>query len=143
VWFSDEDGRRVDSVGHGQPFAVNARIEAHEPIEYPLVELWISDRDGRRAFTAATSTGEGGVPSALEAGQTLDVAILLEEPRLASDRWYLGSVIKRGSAGVDIVTLVERAADVLIYGSHPAQAPMGTPFNVRASTGAPDKDQVA
>jgi ABC-type polysaccharide/polyol phosphate transport system ATPase subunit len=143
VWFSDEHGGRLDSVGHGQPFAVNARIEAHESIDYPLVELWISDRDGRRAFAAATATGEGGVPTALEAGQTLDVTILLEEPRLASDRWYLGCVIKRGSAGVDIVTLVERAADVLVYGSHPPQAPMGTPFHVRAATGAPDKDQVA
>ena len=33
------------------------------------------------------------------------------------ERWYVGCAIKRGAAGVDIVTLVERAADVLIYGA--------------------------
>ena len=142
VWFSDAEGRRVDSVPHGQPFAVNALIEAHEPVSHPLVELWISDRDGRRAF-AATSSGGADVPPTLDAGQTLEVGIVLEEPRLASDRWYLGCAIKRGSAGVDIVTLVERAADVLIYGSHPPQAPMGTPFHVRAATGSAQRDPVA
>ena len=142
VWCSDPEGRRIDSVAHARPFAINAVIEAHETIDSPLVELWIGDRDGRRAFVA-TSTGAPGVPSELRAGETLEVGILLEEPRLASERWYLGCAIKRGSAGVDIVTLTERAADVLVHGAHAAQAPMGTPYQVRASTGAAQPHRVA
>jgi hypothetical protein len=70
----------------------------------------------------------------LRAGEELEVTILLEEPMLASRRWYAGCAIKRGAAGVDIVTLVERAADVLVRGGHASQAPMGTPYQIRAVT---------
>jgi ABC-type polysaccharide/polyol phosphate transport system ATPase subunit len=131
VWCSEADGQRIDTVGHGEPFAVNATIEAHEDIDNPLVELWIADREGNRAFVA-TSSGAAGVPSVLAASQRLHVEILLEEPMLASERWYVGCAIKRGVAAAEIVTLLERATDVLVYGQHSPQAPMGTSYRVRA-----------
>jgi ABC-type polysaccharide/polyol phosphate transport system ATPase subunit len=133
VWCSDTQGGRLDSVPYGQPFALNAVVEAHEEIESPLVELWLADRDGHRAFQATTADG-GAAPETVRAGESLAVTMLLEEPRLASERWYVGCAVKRGSAGIEIVTLVERTADVLIYGSHGSQAPMGTPYSVQAST---------
>ena len=134
VWCSGPDGARVDSVAHGRPLALNAVIQAHEDIVAPLVELWLADREGNRVFVA-TSTEAGGVPATLRAGGSLEVNILLEEPRVASERWYVGCAIKRGSAGVEIVALLERATDILIYGQHPPQAPMGTAYRVRAATG--------
>ena len=134
VWCSGADGARVDSVAHGRPFALNAVIQANEDIVAPLVELWLADRDGHRVFVA-TSREADGTPATLRAGESLEVNILLEEPRVASERWYVGCAIKRGSAGVEIVALLEQATDILIYGQHPPQAPMGTAFRVRAATG--------
>jgi ABC-2 type transport system ATP-binding protein len=134
VWCSGADGVRVDSVAHGQPFALNAVIQANEEIIAPLVELWIADREGHRAF-AATSAEADGTPATLHAGESLEVSVHLEDPRLASERWYIGCAVKRGSAGVEIVALLERANDILVYGQHPPQAPMGTAYRVRAATG--------
>ena len=128
VWCATPDGRRVDSLGHGEPLQLHALVEAHEPIDHPLVELWIADGDGHRSFVTTTATA-GDVPATLEPGQRVHVVVELEN-RLASRRWFVGCAIKRGSAGIEIVTLEDRAADLLIYGRHPAQAPVSVPHTV-------------
>jgi hypothetical protein len=76
-----------------------------------------------------TSAQADDPPKLLQAGERLQVGVELEN-RLAAGRWFLGCAIKRGSRGVDVVTLKDRAAELLVYGQHPAQAPVWTPHTV-------------
>jgi ABC-2 type transport system ATP-binding protein len=121
-------GERIDAQGYGEPLQLHAVVEAHEPIEHPLVELWIADGDGHRAFV--TTTREASEPPGpVRPGERLHVVVELEN-RLAAGRWFVGCAIKRGSRGVEIVTLEDRAADLLVYGQHPPQGPMWAPHTV-------------
>jgi energy-coupling factor transporter ATP-binding protein EcfA2 len=133
VWCSDAAGNRLDAVPHGQPFTLNATVEPRETLDNPLIELWIADPDGRRAFVAF-ATSSHGVPAVLSPPDAVTVSVALEEGRLASGKWFVGCAVKRGSAGADIVTLMERAADLLVYGQHGAQADVGQPHAISAST---------
>ena len=128
VWCAAPDGARIDSLGHGEQLRLHAVVEAHEPVEHPLVELWIADGDGHRAFVTTTEQADDA-PALLQPGEQLQVNVALEN-RLAAGRWFVGCAIKRGSGGVDVVTLKDRAADLLVYGQHAAQGPVWTPHSM-------------
>jgi hypothetical protein len=87
----------------------------------------------------AAAGAADGVPEKLAPGETVEVAITLDDPRLAAGKWFVGCAVKRGTAGIEIVSLMERATDLLVYGQHGAQAPMGAQHAVRVTTApAPD-----
>jgi ABC-type polysaccharide/polyol phosphate transport system ATPase subunit len=142
VWTADAEGNRTDAIGHGQPLSLHAVIVANEPLRYPLVELWIADPNSYRVFQAVARTDDG-LPEEIAPGETAEVTVSLTEPLLSSGKWFVGCAVKRGSAGVDIAALLERATDLVVYGQHSPQAPMGTPHTTRITTGHGTTSEVA
>jgi ABC-2 type transport system ATP-binding protein len=132
VWTADADGNRAEAVGFGQPLVLHAVVTANEPLSHPLVELWIADPNSYRVFLAVAQTDDG-LPAELKPGDSVEVTVTLEEPMVSAGKWFIGCAVKRGSAGVDIVALLERATDLVVYGQHRPQAPMGAPHTIRVA----------
>ncbi len=115
AWVSNVEGRRVDSVGYGEPMRIHVALEALEPIREPGLTVWLSNEDSVRVFSAGARE-EGAALADLEKGERVEFSIEAEN-RLSAGRYYVGCSLVRGSAGLEILLFHERVADVVSFGA--------------------------
>jgi ABC-2 type transport system ATP-binding protein len=115
AWLGDGEGRRVDAIPYGETMTLHVVIVAKRRITEPGLALWLTNQDGVRVF-AAGAREDGGALSDLEAGDRLEFAIEATNP-LTAGRYLLGCSVTRGSAGLETLLFVARAADVISYGA--------------------------
>jgi ABC-type polysaccharide/polyol phosphate transport system ATPase subunit len=115
AWVSDASGRRVDAVAHREQMSLHLVIEAVAPIREPGIAMWLTNQDGVRVF-AAGAREHGAALSDLEAGERLEFAIETSNP-LSAGRYFLGCSVTRGSAGLETLLFVGRAADMMSFGA--------------------------
>jgi hypothetical protein len=115
AWVADGTGNRVDAIGHGEVMQLHAVLESSAAISEPGIAIWLTNQDGVRVF-AAGAREDGAALSDLEPGERLEFAIELTNP-LSAGRYFLGCSVTRGSAGLDTLLYVNRAADVVSFGA--------------------------
>ena len=115
AWMSDQNGRRVDTVGFGEPMRLHVSFEALTPIRAPGIAMWVTNQDRVRVFSAgAREDGEGLAD--LELGEFIEFSIETEN-RLSAGRYFIGCTMVRGSAGLEVLAYSDRAADIVSYGA--------------------------
>jgi len=115
VWIEDRDGRRVDSIGQGDPLVIRAEIEALEHIDDPEVGVTIHNDEGAVVF--GTSTRQlGREEPAFEPGDRFSVRIALRND-LQPARYYVDCGVHAGVHRV--VAFRWRAGDFLVFGNRP------------------------
>jgi len=113
VWIEGQDGRRVDSVGQGDPLVIRAGIEVLEHIDDPEVGVTIHDEAGTVVF--GTSTRElGRDEQPFGPGDRLALRIALRND-LKPARYYVDCGVHEGLHKV--AAFRPRAADFLVFGN--------------------------
>lgn len=115
VWIESEDGRRVDSVGQGDPLVIRAEIEVFEHIDDPEVGVTVHNDEGAVVF--GTSTRHlGREEQPFEPGDRLSVRIALRND-FQPARYYVDCGVHEGAQRV--VAFRWRAGDFLVFGNRP------------------------
>jgi ABC-type polysaccharide/polyol phosphate transport system ATPase subunit len=114
IWVENDAGMRVETVPHGQPLHLHARIDVHGRVQEPIVDIWVDDENGARVFATSTRPWPEAPPA--EAGQSLHVRVDLDN-RLAGGRYHIGCSLLSGSATLAVVALVNRHKPFVVYGS--------------------------
>jgi hypothetical protein len=116
VWIENDAGERVDTIAYGQQLHVHALIDVHGHVREPIVDFWIDDEEDARLMGASTRAWADQPP--LEAGDRVHVKVELEN-RFRSGRYHIGCSLLSGSAGNEIVALVNRHRAFVVYaGDH-------------------------
>jgi hypothetical protein len=116
VWLENESGMHIDTAPHGQRLHLRARIDVRDHVREPVVDFWVDDEEGARVF--ATSTRPWPEAPPLAPGDTLEVAVDADNP-LASGRYHIGCSLLSGSAGLEVVALVNRHKPFVVFaGEH-------------------------
>jgi len=113
--WTDCEGERLDSSYFGDSLGLHVTIEAREHIEAPAVALWLSNTDGQRIYSVGAREN-GEALADLEPGEQLTFSVQLVN-NLTAGHYYLGCSVTRGSAGLDVLLLQQRAADLVSYGA--------------------------
>jgi ABC-type polysaccharide/polyol phosphate transport system ATPase subunit len=114
VWIEDANGRRVDTVAHGDTLRLHATIDVNDHVRQPIVDFWVDDEKDARILATSTRPWEESPP--LEPGDRLQVTVETENV-LANDRYHIGCSLLSGSAQLDIVALVNRHRQFHVYGA--------------------------
>jgi ABC-2 type transport system ATP-binding protein len=114
IWVENDAGMRVETVPHGQPLHLHARIDVHGRVNEPIVDIWVDDENDARVFATSTRPWPEAPPA--EAGQSLHVRVDLDN-RLAGGRYHIGCSLLSGSAQLAVVALVNRHKPFVVYGS--------------------------
>ncbi len=116
AWVSDAGGQRVDTIAQGEPMRLHVAIEAIALVRGPAITIWLTNEDQVRVFSVGAREDGGGALADLEPGERTEFTVELHN-LLSAGRYYLGASVTRGSAGLDVLLLRQRAADLLSYGA--------------------------
>ncbi len=113
VWIERPDGRRVDSVGQGDPLVIRAEIEALQRIDDPEIGVTINDEAGTVVFgTATRELGREEQP--FEPGERISLRLALRND-LKPARYYVDCGVHEGVHRV--AAFRYRASDFLVFGN--------------------------
>jgi ABC-type polysaccharide/polyol phosphate transport system ATPase subunit len=116
VWVENDAGMRVDTVAYGQQLHVHALIDVYDHVREPIVDFWIDDEEDARLMGASTRPWQERQP--LEPGDRMHVTVELEN-RFRSGRYHIGCSLLSGTAGLEVVALVNRHKPFVVYaGDH-------------------------
>ncbi len=123
VWVEDAEGRRTDTVAHGEAFTINCLYEAHERVDRARFDVWCDAEDPRKVFGlenaarvfAASTMGWRDEARVLLEGERVHLRVRVENA-LASGHYHLGCSLLTGRAGEDIVVLENRAGSFFTCG---------------------------
>jgi ABC-2 type transport system ATP-binding protein len=116
VWLENDSGMHIDTAPHGQRLHLRARIDVRAHVREPVVDFWVDDEEGARVF--ATSTRPWPEAPPLQPGDKLEVSVDADNP-LASGRYHIGCSLLSGSAGLEVVALVNRHKPFVVFaGEH-------------------------
>jgi ABC-type polysaccharide/polyol phosphate transport system ATPase subunit len=136
VWLEDSEGRRVDSIVHGERLYMHVTVDAHERIERPQLHLWLDNDAGVRVF--ATNTGHIADASVvLEPGERMHLVVDAANP-LPSGRHYIGCSLTAGTGAADTVVAAQRAADFVVYGGEYVHGAMQLDHDFRVQRERPE-----
>ncbi len=113
VWIEGPDGRRVDTVGQGDPLVIRAEIEALQHIDDPEIGVTITDEAGTVVF--GTTTRElGREEQPFEPGERISLRLALRND-LKPARYYVDCGVHEGVHRV--AGFRYRASDFLVFGN--------------------------
>ncbi|MBA3305919.1 MAG: ABC transporter ATP-binding protein [Thermoleophilaceae bacterium] len=113
VWIEGPDGRRVDTVGQGDPLVIRAEIEALQHIDDPEIGVTINDEAGTVVF--GTTTRElGREEQPFEPGERISLRLALRND-LKPARYYVDCGVHEGVHRV--AGFRYRASDFLVFGN--------------------------
>ncbi len=112
---ADADGNRVEAIGHGEVMSLHVVLEATGNIREPGVAMWLTSQDGVRVFAAGAR--EDGTSLSISKPANASSSRSRRSTRSRPDATSLGCSVTRGTAGLDTLLFVARAADVVSYGA--------------------------
>jgi ABC-type polysaccharide/polyol phosphate transport system ATPase subunit len=113
TWVERAGGRAATVVAHGEPLAIHAIVEVHEPVAHPEVHLQLTTDDGVRVF--ATTTREvAGAAEPLAPGERVHMTVRMENT-LGAGRYYVDVGLHEQGGGM--LAFHGRALDFLVHGA--------------------------
>ena len=114
AWVTDGDGRRTDSVTHGEPVDLWADIEATEALNDAEIRLAVENELGTQVFAASTlEFGRRLQP--FRPGERRRLRVRFDN-QLVSDTYHVGVLVRSRTAPGEVYAVSHRAARFNVVG---------------------------